>query len=276
MAQGDKDAVTMRFRTQAEFWQFLEHAARTMLGEQGNRWVNPTGLKIEVDPTATGGLAFSEEPPDDPFNPGGDGSAGGGGDGQDGDQLGPAVDTDPASRDRMRSSAAEAREELARQQAQEKAQEPAQADAAAPAPKARGRPRKPAKPSAEAAAPATTTTTKITTEDQGGDSEMGDRKADEAALSEPTDYAAAKINGAADPARAAHTPAETRAALIAVLREVHRINRSDVEAICTRLEVTKLSQVPDDQVSELWNDTEALCAKYGLGFPPSEEQYGNG
>lgn len=259
----EKDAMVVRFRTHAEFWEWLGHYGRLWQLEQGRELVQPLvpGLDIAIDPQ-TGRAVFQ---PSDGGEGKGDPGGGGGGDGHD---RGPFVDTDPANRERMRTSAAEARQQLA--------QDAAQAPAEAPAKKPRGR-RKAAPDAAQppAEAKAEAPMPPVTTEDQSGDGELGETKPDEVA-EDHHDYdaldppkaspgTASGANGAAKK----HTPAETRAALIDLLRQVHDVNRVEVESLAASLGVKKLSQVPDDNVAALWTGTENLCAKYGVAFPPA-------
>lgn len=267
----DQNAISLNFKTMADFWAFIEQMslrappASDRLVKLGNEVFGSTGLTIIPNPT-TGTLEIhdAEEPPPAPLptppppptppapSP----------------SPAPAVTTDPAQRERMREAAAEAREKVA-----QLAQEPPPEKAAVKPvtettqKKKRGRPAK-----AAGAADA-----KVTTEDQSGDPETGDRAPDEANLAEPTDYDASAteapalkpVNGTGEaPPAGAPTPPVIRAALIERLRLVHDIDRKGVEDVVSAFGVQKLSAIPDDRVGDLWVLTEELCVQHKIAFPP--------
>jgi hypothetical protein len=249
-----RPAIVLRFDTQEEYFDFIARHAKLhpvpqpIAVREANSGLQGTGLEVRSN-EATGRLELRETAPTDGNTPAvGDANSG------------PAVNTDPAQRNRMRDAAAEAREKLAAQQA---------ADATSPGDKpettqkrkrqARGTTASPANGAADPNAP-------VTTEDQSGDPEIGTVKPVDAAADEPLDYDALDPNTAP---RA--TPAEMRNALSVKLRAVNDLNpagKTDVAAAVKKFAVAKIGMIGDDRIPELWTVTEALCAKHGIAFPP--------
>lgn len=272
-------SIRLRFNSIADFWAFIDTINRRGPPAETERLVNlgneifaPAGLETRVNPE-TNQIELHEKGvvDDAPSAPSGSGPDSAEAEGTAGTttNLGPAVTTDPAQRERMREAAAEAREKvaaLAQQPKDAPAEKPVVKSVAAP-PKKRGRP-----PGAKAQA--------VTTEDQSGDAETGDRVPDEANLAEPTDYdaqpapapvVAAKpvpVNGAGESAPPT-TPVARQRAIIEALRVVHEHHdRASVDAIPGTFGVDKLSKIPEAQLPALWRITEGLCAQHKVPFPP--------